>query len=134
MNKSLPISGIVTQFQIQNQILVTGNSQSLCSQGAKNKRVWASVFEIAFILTITYSLPIFCCHRRDPVLDDARITIPALTYLPTAEVFESWPEWTGDIMVLAGKFILTLIVTRIYLVSPMSCEVKPLCGRVRREV
>lgn len=110
MNKSLPISGIVTQIQFQNQTLLTGNSQSLRSQGAKNKRFRASVFKMAFILTITYSLPIFCCYRRDPILDDARITIPALAYLPTAEVFESWPEWTIDIMVLAGKIILTLIV------------------------
>lgn len=84
MDKSQPVSGIVTQIQIQIQTLLTENSHPMCSQGAKDRRLRVSVFKISFILTMTYSLPISRCYRRDPILNDTRITIPALTHLLTA--------------------------------------------------
>lgn len=45
-------------------------------------------------------------------------------------MFEPWAKWTVDVMILAGKAVLSVVIHWIELVAPFSRKVKPLSGSI----
>ena len=50
--------------------------------------------------------------------------------ISSPQMFESWAEGTSDVVILAGKAVLSVVIQWIEFVTPFSREVEPLSGSV----
>lgn len=53
-----------------------------------------------------------------------------LAYFSSAEMFEPGAKGTVDVMVLAGKAVLSVVIQWVEFVAPFPCEVEPWGGSV----
>lgn len=102
--------------------------------------VWILVEEplqvfLAVLISATYSHPSSSTISLvNPVLYHTGVRGLTLAHLAPAEVLKPWPQRPIDIVVLAGKSILTSVTKRIELVSPMAIEEEPFLRRIWSEV
>ena len=92
---------------------------------------WRSHLRIGpIIIAFTQSRPYPHLTGIEVILDNARITVPPLTYFPSAQMFEPGAEGTIDVMILAGEAVLSVVVQRVEFVAPFPREVEPWGGSV----
>ena len=91
---------------------------------------WRSHLRIRPVIAFTQSRPLPHLIGIEPIFDVARISVASLAYISSPQMFEPWPKWTIDVMILAGEAVLSVVIQWIEFVSPFSCEVKPLSRSV----
>lgn len=95
---------------------------------------WRSQLRIRPIIAFAQSRPNSNRASIELIFDIARIAVATLACFSSPQVLEPWAKWTTDVMILAGKAVLSRIAQWVEFVAPFSCKIKPLGGSVGRSV